>query len=262
MTGFIRKMPTWLMAVMALAMLAVPGRAQDTAVMAAPLPPYCINKGLHVSGIGVDTMTEIMAAAKVPFDPKQVKLMPFAVGLKKVLNLQGQALLNVPQDNIDGTELKLVGPVDVERYALIGRKGRGLKISTWKDAARYQIATIRGSDAEQALIAWGADPMALMRSSAHILPLYQLASKEADLIALPDMAMAYYLETMGTRGQAYEIVHVYKHVPLFFAFSRDTDDGLVKRLNDALKTLQRPGPNGKSRFDAIVEKYLPDGRLQ
>jgi ABC-type amino acid transport substrate-binding protein len=229
--------------------------------MAAPLPPYCINKGLHVSGIGVDTMTEIMAAAKVPFDPKQIKLMPFAVGLKKVLNLQGQALLNVPQDNIDGAALKLVGPVDVERYALIGRKGRGLNISTWKDAARYRIATIRGSDAEQALIAWGADPMALMRSSAHILPLYQLASKEADLIALPDMAMAYYLETMGTRGQAYEIVHVYKRVPLFFAFSQDTDNGLVKCLNGALKTLQRPGPEGKSRFDMIVEKYLPDGRL-
>jgi hypothetical protein len=237
------------------------GLAQDPAVMAAPLPPYCINKGLHVSGIGVDAMTEIMAAVNVPFDPKHVKLMPFAVGLKKVLSLRGQTLLNVPQDRTDGTKLKLVGPVDVVRYALIGRKGRGLRISTWKDAARYKIATIRGSEAEQALIAWGADPMTLMRSSAHILPLYQLASKEADLIALPDTTMSYYLETMGTRGQAYEVVHAYKRVPLFFAFSPDTDDGLVKRLNEALKALQRPGPNGKSRFDVIVERYLPDGRL-
>ena len=169
-------------------------------------------------------------------------------------------VLNLPRTpDVEGL-FKWVGPLAVTKYVVIGRK-KGKKFNALSDLNKHKVGTLRDSLSEKALLESGINKKALTSSVSHIIPLKKLDTKMIDFFAHGDASAAYLMKAMGLKTAKYKILHTYSEVPLYFAFSKDTSDKLIKKLNDNLAKMKKPGKNGLSRVDRIVSKYLPKGVL-
>lgn len=230
--------------------------------LTGPLPPLSVNKGLRVKGISVGVLIEIMDIAGVRFSPKNIKLVPWSVAYKETLEKPGVILLNAPRTGSDEAEFKWVGPVVTSRFGLIGKKDKPISLSSTKDATRYKVSSIRNSSLEKVLLSQGIDKESLQQSTTHVQALKQLKSGEVDLFAHSDLGAAYFMRNLGLKPRKYSMLYTYEEVSLYFAFNKSTEDTLIAKLNRALEKLKQPGPAGVSRFDEIVDQYLPNGRVE
>ncbi len=246
---------------LAVALSAAPLRASDFMAMTAPFPPYSINKGLHVQGIAVDTLAMIMTLSGVNMTSDDVKLMLWSHGLKLTAKGPHKIMLNVPKTNKLTPMFKWVGPVTVSKYVVISRKD-GKEISDLNQLNSHKVSSIRNSMPERALLASGVPKKALKQSVTHVIPLKQLKMKMVDYFVHTDSSAAYMMKAMGMKLKDYTVQMTFLEVPLYYAFSKDTKDSFIAKLNKNLVQMKKPGKDGKSRFDKIVAKYLPNGVLQ
>lgn len=228
--------------------------------MTAPHPPYSINKGLHVHGIAVDTLAVIMTLSGQPMTTDDVKLMLWNHAMKLTIKGPHRVMLNVPRTTELDPMFKWVGPFHVSKYVVIGRKN-GKTLSSIQDLNNYKIGAVRDSLPEKALIASGVDKGAISSSVTHVIPLKKLNARMLDFFVHSDTSATYLMTSLNMKTDTFSVHHTYLEVPIYFAFSKDTDDGFIKKLNDNLEKMKQPGKDGKSRFDKIVAKYLPNGVL-
>ncbi|OIQ51875.1 Bacterial extracellular solute-binding protein, family 3 [Pseudodesulfovibrio hydrargyri] len=225
--------------------------AGDFIAMGAPYPPYCVSDGLTVKGMAVSTLTTIMNMCDTPISDREIRLTPWAYGYESAARQTQRILLNA-QRNIRTEHLyKWVGPVATAKIVLIGRKRDKLFIPTREQLKDYSIATVRWSRPEKTLLAGGMEEERLLRSPSHVQALRRLDSGEADLFASTELGAACQLAGMGLRPDDFAVYFTFDEEPLYFAFSRDTDDRLIRRLNKALQEIKATGPQGLSRFDKM-----------
>ena len=239
-------------------LIAAPTQASDYVAMTSPLPPYTINKGLHVKGIAVDTLAIIMTLSGSPMTTDDVKLMLWSHAFKQTTKGPHRIMLNVPKTSQLSPLFKWVGPLHVTKYVIIGRKD-GKQITSTADLSGYKVGTIRNSLPEKALIASGVQKKDIASSVTHVIPLKKLDNKMVDYFVHTDTSATYLMKKMGMKMNKYAVLHTYLEVPLYYAFSKDTKDTFINLLNENLVKMKKPGTDGKSRFDKIVSKYLPNG---
>lgn len=226
-------------------------RAGSFLVMGEPYPPYCVSSGLTVKGLAVSALTAIMDMCGTPISDREIKLMPRAYACESAARQPRRILLNARRTPRTEHLYKWVGPVVTARIVLIGRRGDKLPIPAREDLNGYRIATVRWSRSEKALLAGGVEEEGLLRSPSHVQALRRLDSGEADLFACTELGAQRQLSGLGLRAEDFAVRFVLDEEPLYFAFSRDTDDGLIQRLNRALHTIKAAGPQDQSRFDRV-----------
>jgi polar amino acid transport system substrate-binding protein len=230
---------------------ATVAQAESFIAMGAPYPPYCVSNGLTVKGMAVSTLTTIMEMCGTPISDREIKLTPWAYAYESTARQSQRILLNA-QRNLRTEHLyKWVGPVTTAKIVLIGRKRDELFIPTRDQLKDYRIATVRWSRPEKTLLSGGMKEERLLRSPSHVQALRRLDSGEADLFASTELGAASQLAGMGLRPEDFTVYFTFDEEPLYFAFSRDTDDRLIHRLNRALQEIKATGPQGQSRFDRM-----------
>ena len=242
--------------------VSVSASAGQYIVMTGNYPPFSYNKGLHVGGVSVDGFEAIMKMTDTPFNRKNVKLVEWKKAYKYAATNPKCVLLNVPRTQEVENSFKWVGPLCFAKFALIGEKGKEFLIADVKDAEKYSIGGIRGSDAGKELIAQGVDPKKVKQNTTYVQPLLQLKKGELDLMVHSDMATTYLMQRMRMDPMDYRIVHTCKRIPIYFAFSKDTDDALIKKYNDALASFTVSTFNGDSAFKKTLRKHLPKGPVR
>lgn len=240
--------------------LTMPCSASEYVAMTSPLPPYSINKGLHVEGIAVDTLAIMMTRTGSPMTPDDVQLMLWDHALKLARTGPKRIMLNMPKTAKTDPLFKWVGPYHVTRYVIVGYVGSP-KIRTLDDLKGRKTATIRDSQPEKALLEAGVSKRSLSPSLTHVIPLKKLKRRMIDYFAHTDISATYMLRKMGMSLGDYTVIHTFREVELYYAFSRDTPDSFIAKLNATLTKLKKRSKNGKSQFDMIMGKYLPYGIL-
>lgn len=237
---------------------ASPASADEYIVLAGSYPPFCYNKGLHVDGVSVDTLETIMDMTKTPFNRRNIKLMALDKAYSQAERLPKRIVLNVPRTPEVEEKFKWVGPIYFPKYVLVGKKGNKVTISVADDILKYKIGAIRGSDAIEALQE-DSRSSKIKSSSSYVQPLLQLKKGEVDMVAHTDAGTAYFMHKMRMNRKKYEVEFVYRKVPLYFAFSKDTDDATIKLYNDALASYKIAMAHGDSAFAKDMRKHLPRG---
>ena len=235
---------------------ALPARAGNFIAMAAPYPPYSVSCGLTVKGMSVSTLTTIMNMCDTPINEGEIKLMPWAYAYECAARQPRRIMLNAQRTPETEHLYKWVGPVTTTRVVLIGRKRDNIFIPTRKELKDYSIATVRWSRPEKTVLASGIEQNALRRSPTHVEALRKLDNGEVDLFAFTELGFPGLLEGMGMRSEDYTVCYTFNDEPLYFAFSRDTDDRLIGRLNRALQKIKATGPKGLSQFDVMFNERL------
>lgn len=236
--------------------------AEETVVVTGLRPPYAYNKGLHMAGVAVDTYETIMKMTGTPFNRKDIKLVQWRVALGQTAFKKNRALLVVERKPEYEKLFKWVGPIDFPHYVLIGRKGSDIKIETLADATQYSIGAVRKSDPALAAVAAGLPESALTLNSSYVQPMLQLKKGEIDLLVHSDMAAAYQMRKMGMDQDDFDVFYTIKKPPLYFAFSKDSDDATIKLLNEALSMYKRPMVGAHTAYDQSVYKHLPKGPVE
>lgn len=221
--------------------IPIPAQADGFTVLAAPYPPYSVSKGLSVTGPSVTALSAIMAECGSPLDKQAFKLTPWAFAYECAARKSGQILINAKRSPENERLYKWVGPVLNSRIVLIGRRENGPAIPLRSDLEEYRIATVRWSRPEKTLLEGGVAKDTLLRTPSHVTSLRMLARGEVDLFATNERGAARLLEGLGMAPEEFAVCHVFEEEPLYYAFSRDTDDALITRLNRALEQFKSRG---------------------
>lgn len=230
-------------------------KAEQFLAMAAPYPPYSFSKGLQVEGISVTTLMTIMQRCGTPISNQEIKLAPWAYAYECAARTPQRIILNAVRTPKTEQLYKWVGPITTSKVVLIGRKTHNLLINTKSDLEGLRIATVRWSRPEKALLAGGIKANMLHRSPAHVQALRKLSNGEVDLFAFTEKGAPYLMDGLGMAQSDYTICYTFDEQPLYFAFSKDTDDSLISRLNKELKDLKATGVNGQSQFDKLLAQW-------
>jgi len=96
----------------------------------------------------------------------------------------------------------------------------------------------------------------LYRSPAHVQALRKLDNGEVDLFAFTQKGVPYLMDGLGMAQNDYTICFTFDEQPLYFAFSKDTDDALINKLNRELKNLKATGTGGLSQYDKLLTQWM------
>jgi polar amino acid transport system substrate-binding protein len=236
--------------------MALPCNADKFIAMTAPYPPYTVSNGLQVTGMSVSTLTTIMAMCETPIVDKEIKLTPWAYAYEATAHNPAMIMLNAQRTPKTEHLYKWVGPFTTTNIVLIGKKKHKFFITTKADLKKYRIATVRWSRPEKALLAGGIAQSDLHRSPSHVKALRRLDNDEVDLFAFTHLGAGCLMQGMGMQQDDYTVYFTFDEEPLYFAFSKDTDDKLIARLNKALKDLKATGQGGLSRFDRMFTDQI------
>nr|WP_287410486.1 transporter substrate-binding domain-containing protein [Pseudodesulfovibrio sp.] len=231
-------------------------KAENFLAMAAPYPPYSISNGLRVEGISVTTLMTIMQRCGTPISNQEIKLAPWAYAYECTARTPQRIILNAVRTPKTEQLYKWVGPIATSKVVLIGRKKDKFLINTKSDLKGLRIATVRWSRPEKALLAGGINANKLHRSPAHVQALRKLSNGEVDLFAFTEKGAPYLMDGLGMMQDDYTICYTFDEQPLYFAFSKDTDDSLISQLNKELKTLKATGASGQSQFDILLAEEI------
>lgn len=257
-----RKLLLGFVIAVSLLFFATLAQADEYVVMAGVYPPFCFNKGLSVGGVSVDTIESIMKMTNTPFNRKSIKLMPLKKAYSDAETKSKRVILNVPRTPELEDKYKWVGPIYFPKYVLIGKKGKEYVIATTEDAEKYKVGSVRGSAPYASLLNDGVDPKKVKAHTTYVQPLLELKGKKVDLIANSNLETAYLMRKMRMDPSKYKVAYVYKKVPLYFAFSKDTDDAKIKLYNNALASIKTPMANGDTVFKKNLRKYVPTGEIK
>jgi polar amino acid transport system substrate-binding protein len=223
------------------------------------LPPFNIAAGgdeAAPSGISTDTLVAIFDKIGQPIDPATIEVMPWARAYQTAQTEPSTLLYSTVRTEERESLFQWVGPIEQLTIGVIAMKDRKIVINDVKELEQYTIGTIRNGAPEQLLKKAGVsdakfDPIS---DSGHNLK--KLLSGRIDLFAFLVPTTQYLLIKEGQNPRAIEVVYSLKEADLYYAFPKQSDPAMIQALQTALESLKKPGPEGKSEFDAIVEKYM------
>lgn len=239
------------------------GFAQDFTVYVGTVPPFTqLNEDGIVSGAAVDVVTTIMERAGIPVDPEKFRPISWARAVEDTETTPHTMLFCVARTPQREQRFKWVGPIASLNLGLVGAKSRRIVINAPDDIKMYQIGAIRNSAPVHIMKKqYGISDDHLTLLATDKLQFKMLEQGRVDLIAQADTAAPSWIKELGMDQSDFEMVYVLKHLKLFIAFNKTTDDAVIAKLQAELDAMKKPAANGVSEYGRIMKRYLEHGAI-
>jgi len=242
---------------MAAAVIATPAYSQtinDIDIMTEIYPPHNFkDEQGELRGISVDVMTLMLARMHAQKGRKDIKLLPWSRGYRKVLSDNNSCLFSMTRTKSRENLFQWVGPIIKTRVVIIAKKDRHLVLNNFDDLKKIRIGVAIEDVGEQLLLAGGIDKKSLDRTGGtNVLnkSLKKLARGRIDAIAYEDNATLWGIKKSGLQQDAYEVAYVLLNSELYYAFNKQTDPKVVQAYQDALDSIKKDGS-----YQKIVNRY-------
>jgi len=215
-----------------------------------------------VRGAAVDMVRLIMEKVGSPVADNDMLVVSWARAVEDTETTPGTALFCLARTAPRETRFKWAGPIATLKLGLVARKRDKLIIHAPSDILKYKVSVIRNSAPAQILMDEydiPYDSLTFLKDDE--LQFKMLTDGRVDLIAQADVAAPDWIRRLDLNQADYEMVHVIKQLDLYLAFNKQTGDAFVAQVQAALDDLKKPGPDGRSRYDAILAKYLKNGPI-
>ncbi|HEY5672438.1 MAG TPA: transporter substrate-binding domain-containing protein [Malonomonas sp.] len=242
-----------------LILLMVPGAcfAQPRLlVMTEELPPFNFSRDGAVVGISADFVRLVFQEANYPLAADDIKMLPWARAYQIIKEQPNTVLFSMARTAEREQLFQWVGPLTQITIGLLAEKERRIRVESAADLANYRIGTVRDGAPEQLLVQAGANIEQLDRVPTPEMNIRKLQSGRIDLFPFNVQTAQYLMLENGFDPNDFETVYILRQPMLYIALHRDVEPQLVTHLQQALDRLKRPGTNGKSPYDTIVESYL------
>jgi polar amino acid transport system substrate-binding protein len=203
-----------------------------------------------ITGASVEVLMQIFAKLGIKSGSINLKLYPWARGYHKVLNDTGTALFSTTYTQERLQDMKFLGPIVTNLFAVIALKSRQLNIESVEDLDQLKISVVRDDVAEQLLVKQGVKPDAIDQLNSGLGMVKKLASGRVDAIAYSFVTTLSLFQQANINPDDFEIIYVLQQSNMGFAFHNDTDARILELMRKVLDELIIDGTRAK-----ILSKY-------
>lgn len=244
------RFPKWFCWSAALLPLLLAGQstAQPLRVLTEELPPLNFTENGQLTGLSVEVVREIMQRTG---GQDEILSLPWARGYRAALEEPNVVLFSTTRTEERETQFKWVGPLAPFSYVFYKKSGSPITLKTLDDARQVgNIATYRDDAREQFL---KEQNFTNLDSSPKLVSCARkLLEGRVDLWLDSNLTAHQVVEQSGADPQQIEPVLAVKTNYLYIAFSKQTDDAVIERWQNALTAMRQDGT-----FQRIFEKWLP-----
>ncbi len=219
-------------------------------------PPYNYTVNGEATGLAVDLLFAIWKKAGVTKTSKDLKIVPWARGVKTLETTPGTCLFTTSKtQQREDLGYKFVFPIpQVSKDSgnhIIARKSKNIRINTVDDLKSYKIGVV-SKDIGQNLVEAAKVPATKIDECNNGNTLIKKLKKgRFDVISYSFTTGLKKMKEEGVDPSEYEIVFTFPPMPSGYAFHKNTDPELLKKLQTILDELNKDGTS-----DAILKKYM------
>lgn len=217
-------------------------------VYAGDLPPYhCAGEDGRMQGFSISVLERVMERSGVPFNASAVRTVPWARSMKDTAEKPGRIVVGVARTPEREADYHWVGPVFTLKMGLVAKKANRVRVRDRAAIHRLRIGVINGSAPESVLhneYAVPEDALTPVIENEHQLRI--LEANRVDCITHVDTVVPSLMRQFDINPDAYEMVYVLKELPMYFIFSKTTETALIRRIQENLDALHKPGKGGVS----------------
>lgn len=245
-----------LLAASAVAIASLPAAAQsidDLVFITEDYPPFNFERDGRRQGIAVDVLEEMLAQAGSKKTRADIKVWPWARGYETALKERNTVLFSTTRTEARERLFKWVGPIMPSRIVLVAKKTRDIRLKAVEDLNKssYKIGVVREDIGGQLLAKAGVRKERMVQVNSGVSVAKMLHADRVDMWAYGAPVIMWNLKELGYPTDAYEEVFTLtESQQYYYAINKDTDDGLVEKLQSALEQVKARG-----RFNAIVARY-------
>jgi len=222
-------------------------------------PPYNYQEKGDLKGIAVDTLLAIWKKIGLNKTAKDIKVFPWARGVKMLKTKPGTCLFSTTitneRKNILGWKFIFPIPLITEEPEnhIIARKSKKIVFNSIEELKNFngKYGVVRGDIGEGLLIEAGVNSLKFDKAPNPVSLVKKLEKGRYDLISYSFSTATTKMKEVGIDPAKYEVVFEFPPTPMGFAFHHSTDESIIKKLQSALDELHSEGTAEK-----IKNKYI------
>ncbi len=211
--------------------------ADKIALVTEDGPPFNMKKEGKITGSATDILEAAMKKANFEFT---LALLPWANAYQMGLNDKNTAVYSTTRTPERETLFKWVGPLAENSWVFFAKKDSKIKISSLNDAKKYVVGGYNGDAKALFLIKEGfVEGKNIQLASYEKQNALKLQADKIDLWASGSEVAPWI--TKEEKSGDITPVFTFKKVEMYAAFNKNTDDSIIKKLNDTILNMRKNG---------------------
>ncbi|MDX2512897.1 MAG: ABC transporter substrate-binding protein [Desulfobacterales bacterium] len=212
--------------------------------------PYQFEEGGKVQGVSVDLLVLLLKHVGSSQGRESIKIYPWARAYREAQNNRNTILFLTTRTPERENLFKWVGPAIKNRWLLIAKKNRRLKIESATDLNDYTFGTVIDDVGENHLLNLAVKREQLERNTAYINCIKMIQADRVDMVVMSWETFSLYAMQGGIDRENFEKVFTIGERDLYYAFHKDTSDWIIDKFQKAFD-----GLNAEGKIDALIWKY-------
>jgi len=227
-----------------MAVTAAWGKPPTMHLLTEQYPPFnmTLTNG-DVGGMATDVVRELFRRAKLPY---QIELQPWIRAFNTAVIENNTCVYSTTRTDNRERQFKWIGPLVENTWALYAGPSSPKGIAALEDARRYTIGGYNGDAESQYLIGLGFN---VELTPTDDLNVRKLLAGHIDFWATSKPRGTYLINQL--KADQVKQILTFNSVFLYLACNPNVPDATIRRLNDALSTMQHDG-----FYEQLHKRYL------
>ena len=234
--------------------VAVAQTLQHLTLVTEDNPPFNYLDGGKPAGLSVDLLVNVADLLNTPISGEKIQFLAWRDAFTLARNAPSHLLISAVRTPEREALFKWAGPIGKDEFVLLGKKSRleklarldGLRIATLLDDASEKL--LRDIQPFNFTI-W------LTHTSGQLVRL--LDQDKVDLVAYSQAGAHHRIRQLGLASSDYVILQTLASLDIYFAFSLDTDDILVRQVQAAIDSLTFSDQMQSIQFESKPSQFYP-----
>jgi polar amino acid transport system substrate-binding protein len=209
----------------------------------------------ELKGIAVDLLITVLDRFGANVTTDDIVITDWPTAFNRAQNETNKVLFSTKRLPDREKIFKWAGPILSSKISLFAKKDKNILISGPEDLPKYKIGVIKNSASDSILISLGYPENNLLRGS-NAEELFSLLSNDSIDIWSTGSESEWYITEKAGDANTYESVYTGESADLYYAFSLDIPDSLVKAFQNELDQIKKEkGDYGFSPYEKILYTY-------
>jgi polar amino acid transport system substrate-binding protein len=213
-------------------------------ILTEQYPPYNMQEvGGRITGMSTEVVREMFLRAKLPY---RIELQPWIRAFNNAVLENNTCVYSTTRTDNREHQFKWIGPLVANTWVLYGGPHSPQGMTALDDARRYSLGGYSGDAESQYLIGLGFN---VELTPADELNIRKLQAGRIDFWATSKQRGAYLLARLKTSD--IKLLLTFNNVFMYLACNPGVPDSTIRRLNEALTSMQHDGFN-----EALRKRYM------
>lgn len=201
-------------------------------------PPYNFaDKNGIADGLAVKSIEKILINSNSTKTVKDIEVLSWTRGYQTALTAKNTALFSTARTSERENLFKWVGPITSSRVIILSKTNSNIELNTLADLSKYSVGAIKDDVGEQ-LVLKEHNGLKIDHAKTLEQGLLMLNAKNIDLLVGDEESLKFLITKNNLQEKDFKSIHNLQDVKYWIAINKETDDTLVKTLQEAFDKAQ------------------------